>query len=368
MGVLLGRVPYRDFYVNAAPLSSYLWAPLVLVSMVATTNYSTNFVNYDNYLDSSSMLLLSYIFRIFFVICIILSALILYKLELKRENKHSFTIALLYCVNPFFLHLVSFWGSDECIVPLLILLPIYLFEKGNKTAANIVIVLGAGFKYFPILLAPLIWIYGKKWKDRITQTLVFVTGLAVIVLPLYFLSPSEFLFQFKDKITAPGNAGIITVIQEFFHLNIENIGYIFPIITILMLGLVSLVLFLRRKNWSYHQTISLLLVYLIFFHKMQISYLAMIVPFLYIGAFAKVSIKILNISLYIFGVFEGYFAPGLINHTLEKIVWQVFSWIEISIFYVLMIIATILYTIKNSNVVTRLSSFEEKTKLDISKE
>ncbi|MCG3220327.1 MAG: DUF2029 domain-containing protein [Candidatus Heimdallarchaeota archaeon] len=359
MGVLLGKVPYRDFYVNAAPLSSYLWAPLVLVSMVGSNSYLTHFVNYENYLDSSSMILLSYIFRIFFAVCIILSALILYKLELKRENKHAFMIALLYSVNPFFLHLVSFWGSDECIVPLLILLPIYLYEKGNKTIANLVIVLGAGLKYFPVLLAPLVWIYAKKWKDRIIQTIIFLAGLTIVALPLYLLSPSEFLSQFKDKITAPGNDGILTVIQEFFNLNIENIGFIFPILTVVMVGFVGLVLFLKRKNWSYHQTVALLLVYLIFFHKMQISYLAMIVPFLYIGFFEKVSVKLLNIALFLFGIFEGYFATRLIDHSVEKTVWQVFSWIEVSVFYVLMIAASIIYAIKNSNTVTELPFTDE---------
>ena len=348
MGVLLGKVPYRDFYVNAAPLSSYLWAPLVLVSMVGSNSYLTHFVNYENYLDSSSMILLSYIFRIFFAVCIILSALILYKLELKRENKHAFIIAMLYSINPFFLHLVSFWGSDECIVPLLILLPIYLYEKGNKTIANLVIVLGAGLKYFPVLLAPLVWIYAKKWKDRIIQTIIFLAGLTIVALPLYLLSPSEFLSQFKDKITAPGNDGILTVIQEFFNLNIENIGFIFPILTVVMVGFVGLVLFLKRKNWSYHQTVALLLVYLIFFHKMQISYLAMIVPFLYIGFFEKVSVKLLNIALFLFGIFEGYFATRLIDHSVEKTVWQVFSWIEVSVFYVLMIVASIIYTIRKN--------------------
>ena len=346
MGVLQGRVPYRDFYVKAASLSSYLWAPLVLVSMIGTGDYSTDFVNYENYMSSSSMMLLSYTFRIFFVICIILSAVLLYKLEEKRNNKHSFLIALFYCINPFFLHMASFWGSDECIVPLLILLPIYLYERGNKTLANLTIVLGAGLKYFPILLAPLIWIYSKNWRERFLQSIIFLLGLTLIELPFYLLSPSEFLFQFQDKITALGNDGILTVIQEFFSLSFENQSFIFPILTLFMLGFVGLVLFLRRENWSYHQTVVLLLVYLIFFHKMQISYLAMIIPFLYVGIFSKGSIKILNILLFFFGVLEGYFATRLIDRSLDRVVWQVFSWLEVSIFYILMLIASFIYTIK----------------------
>ncbi|MHA2256236.1 MAG: glycosyltransferase 87 family protein, partial [Candidatus Heimdallarchaeaceae archaeon] len=315
MGIIQGRIPYRDFYVNAAPLSSYLWAPLVLVSMIGTGDYSTDFVNYENYMNSSSMMILSYSFRIFFAICIILSAVLLYKLEEKRNNKYSFLIALLYCINPFFLHMASFWGSDECIVPLLILLPIYLYERGNKTLANLSIVLGAGLKYFPLLLAPLIWIYSKNWRERFFQSIIFLLGLTAVVLPFYLLSPSEFLLQFQDKITAPGNDGILTVIQEFFSINLENLSRVFPILTMMIIGSVGLILFTRREKWSYHQTVVLLLVYLIFFHKMQISYLAMIIPFLYVGLFSKGSIKILSFLLFLFGVFEGYFATRLIDGT-----------------------------------------------------
>ncbi len=359
MGIIQGRVPYRDFYVNAAPLSSYLWSPFVLISMIGSNDYSTAFVNYENYMTSSSMMLLSYVFRVFFAVGIILSAIILLKLEEKRNNKFAFAIALLYCINPFFLYLASFWGSDECIVPLLILLPIYLYERGNKTFATLMIVLGAGLKYFPVLLAPLIWIYSKNWKERIIQTLIFLLGLTLVTLPLYLLSPSEFLFQFQDKITAPGNDGILTVIQEFFSLNFENIGFIFPIITVAMIGIVGLVMFLKRRNWSYHKTVALLLTYLALFHKMQISYLAMIVPFLCVGFLSKGPIKLLNLAIYIFGIFEGYFATFLINHSIEKTVWQVFCWIEICLFYILIIIGSIYYTLKNNKIHTELISFED---------
>lgn len=349
MGILIGEVPYRDFYVNAAPLSSYLWAPFVLVSMISASNFSTSFVTVENYFESSSMMILSYVFRIFFAFCIIVSGVILYKLEEKRNNKHAFLISLLYTINPFFLHLNSFWGSDECIVPLLILLPIYLYERGKKTIPTLIIILGAGLKYFPILITPLILIYCKNWKERIIQTLIFLLGIATIVLPLYLLAPTEFIFQFQDNITAPGNEGILTVIQEFFNISIEHINYIFPIMTVIGVGIVGFALFLRRKEWSYHQTVSLLLVFLIFYQKMQISYLAMIVPFLFVGFFAKGYLKLINIGVFLFGIFEGYFASQLIKNSLEKIVWRVLSWIEVSIFYVLMILLLLIYSIKYNN-------------------
>ena len=90
-------------------------------------------VTKENFFLSESMMLSSYIFRIFFALCLIISAVLLYRLESKRNNKHALNLSLVYILNPFFLYHFSFWGSDECLLPLLILLPIYLFEKGNNT-------------------------------------------------------------------------------------------------------------------------------------------------------------------------------------------------------------------------------------------
>ena len=65
-GILKGDIPYRDFYTQAAPLSPYLWAPIVLISMIFTGQFPAEYLLYSTYLDSSSMIFSSYIFRVFF--------------------------------------------------------------------------------------------------------------------------------------------------------------------------------------------------------------------------------------------------------------------------------------------------------------
>ncbi|MCK5305156.1 MAG: DUF2029 domain-containing protein, partial [Candidatus Heimdallarchaeota archaeon] len=231
VAIIDGLLPYRDVPVDAASLSPYLWAPIVFLSMFLTGNYSTEFVTSDNYFLNESMMLSSYIFRIFFAFCLIISALLLYRLVHKRNNKNALNIALLYILNPFFLYLFSFWGSDECLLPLLILLPIYLYERGNNTLATFSIILGAGFKYFPILLAPLVWIYSRDWKERSLQTLLFLIGLTAISLPFYLIAPAAFVNQFDNPIVAPGNQGLFTLIQYFSSTDINQYNLIIQIVT-----------------------------------------------------------------------------------------------------------------------------------------
>ena len=55
-GVLSGLLPYRDFYTKAAPLSPYLWAPLILFSMIVTNDYSPGLLTVSNYTDTASMM------------------------------------------------------------------------------------------------------------------------------------------------------------------------------------------------------------------------------------------------------------------------------------------------------------------------
>jgi len=346
VGALTGQLPYRDFYTNAAPLSPYLWAPLVLVSMVGTNYFSTDFLTSENYSFSASMMLSTYIFRIFFAVCLILSAVLLYRLEEKRKNKRAFLIALVYSLNPFFLHLIFFWGSDEAIVPLLILLPIYLFERGNNTLASLLIIIGAGLKYFPILMVPLIWIYAKNWRERMIQTLIFIIMLLAITLPFYLIAPAQFIDQFVDPVGAPVNEGILTVIQSYFNINLENIRIAFPIITIVLVIYVGFILFLTRKHWVYHQTIVLFLIFLIFYQKMQISYIVLIFPFIFVLFFNKSKIRWIYFSFYTLGIFEGVFAEILINGFFQHKFWHVISWIWVCGFYLIMIGILILFQLR----------------------
>lgn len=332
-GVLYGLLPYRDFYTNAAPLSPYLWAPLIIISMIFTNDYSPDLLNSSNFTDSASMMFSSYVFRTFFVICLIAAAVVLYKLLELKENKHSFWISLTFAINPFFLYIVSFWGSDESILPLLILLPIYLFEKKKNYLAILVIILGTGLKYFPIILAPLIWIYSENWKQRLVQSFLLVLGILMAYIPFYFISPENFLLQFKNEIGHNGNQGLLTILQVSLTFNIDDFSFVFVIITAALIGISSFLLFLRRKKWLYeHTTISLML-FLIFFPKMQYSYIVLVFPFLFIFIFQRNCLRWFSLLMLITGVAGGELSTILIEKTTENLMVLSLAWVVISLFY-----------------------------------
>ncbi len=342
-GILFGLIPFKDIFTDAAPLSPYLWSPLILISMIGTNDFSSAFVNYANFENSSSMMLSSYVFRIFFVLAIILSAVILYRLELKKKNKYAFPIALIYSINPFFLNLVTFWGSDECILPLLILLPIYLYERGNKTLGTFFIGLGVGLKYFPVFIAPIIWIYSKTWKERIIQTLIFFIIITSSILPFYLVAPDTFFLFLRDPIQAPGNQGILTIIQSYFTIDLEQHTILFQVLTATIVCLVGLVLFIRRDKWVYHQTAVLLLTYLLLYQKFQLSYIVLIFPFIFVAFFEKGLIKWISISMFIIGSFYGLIANYLVNGIFRSPIYPILAWCYVAIFYAILITLTVLF-------------------------
>ncbi|MCE7749763.1 MAG: DUF2029 domain-containing protein [Candidatus Heimdallarchaeota archaeon] len=336
-GVLYGLLPYRDFYTKAAPLSSYLWAPLILISMIFTNDYSPDLLTSANYTDSASMMFSSYVFRTFFVICLIAAAVVLYKLLELKKNKHSFWISLTFAINPFFLYLVSFWGSDESILPLLILLPIYLFEKKKSYLATIIIILGAGLKYVPIFLAPLIWIYSENWKQRIIQSVILLLGIVAVYLPFYFVDPAGFLAQFDNKIAHDGNQGILSVLQTSSAINFDEYSYVFVIVTFLLLAGFSLYFFFKKENWNYQLVNVLFMVFLLFYPKIQFSFVVLMYPFLFISIFKKRFERWISLTVLITSMISGEMANLLIKGTTENIFLISFAWIIVLLFYLSMI-------------------------------
>ncbi len=341
VAVIDGLIPYRDVSVDAASLSPYLWAPIVLLSMFLTGNYSTEFVTIDNYFLNESMMLSSYIFRIFFAFCLIISAVLLYRLEHKKNNRNAFRISILYSLNPFFLYLFSFWGTDECLLPLLILLPIYLFERGNKTLATFSIILGAGFKYFPVLLAPLLWIYTRDWRERSVQTMLLLLGLTAISLPFYLIAPEAFIDQFNNPIVASRNQGLFTLIQNYSSTDINEYNLIIQIITLSLILLSGLFFFFNRSKWKYHKSMVFLIIFFIFYTKIQVSYFSMIIPFTTICLFTEGKIKWTFLIYYILGISLGVTADYLLVDSQKLLYLEVICWFVIGLFY----LTSLLYVI-----------------------
>ncbi len=364
-GVLSGLLPYRDFYTKAAPLSSYLWAPMILFSMIVTNDYSPGLLTVSNYTDSASMMFSSYVFRGFFAVCLMAAAIFLYKLLEMKKNKHSFWISIAFAINPFFIYLVSFWGSDECLLPLLILLPIYLFERKKNYLAIVVIIIGSGLKYVPIFLAPLIWIYTQDWKQRIIQTLVFLLGITATYLPFFFVDPVQFLAQFDNKIVHEGNQSFLTIIQSYSSTNFDSYSYVFTIVMIIVLAGISLFLFIKRYQWNFQKMNILFIVFIILYPKFQFSFVVLMYPFLFILIFRKGIIRWISLVLLFTSMIGGEMGNLLVNRLTNNIFLISLAWIIILLFYLSMI--CILFITLTDSAQETFINYEEKDCSETSK-
>ncbi|UJG41702.1 MAG: glycosyltransferase 87 family protein [Candidatus Heimdallarchaeum aukensis] len=323
-GILSGLLPYRDFYTNAAPLSPYVWSIIVLISSLLVVKFD-------------------FVVRFFFSLCLILSSLILFKIQKKKNNPKAFIMALVYGLNPFFLYLNVIWGGDECILPLLILIPIFLFEENKPVLGTITIALGAGIKYYPVLLAPLIWAYFENWKKRTVGISLFVLLVGLIYIPFYFIAPEEFLFQFKDPVqeTFGGNQGILSVIQAFFNLDLEKYNLYFKITTIIVLFICG-IFFLFRREDNYMDAFPFLLIFLIFYPKFQISYVVLLFPFIIEYIFIERKIYV-STAFYTLSLVYGDSANSLMEENLSNLAMIILYWLIVLVFYLLAFSLLVMY-------------------------
>ncbi len=361
VGILRGDVQYRDFYTQAAPLSPYLWVIIVLISMLLTGNFSTDYLGSETYLDSTSMMFSSYVFRVFFAFCLILSAALLYKILEQKGTKKSFWISLSYAINPFFLYLASFWGSDECVLPLLIILPIYLLEKEKYYLATLILIIGTGLKYFPILILPLFLVYNKKLVNSLIQLLLFLIGVIASYLPFYFIAPKAFSNQFNYyPVYNARNQGLAALDDHFSNNEYTVVStYEFLTITLILLGLVSALLILTRADWSFEKTVVLLIPFLLFFPKIQFSYFVMLFPFISVLIFRNNNFSIVYLLLFLSTLLGGTAADYILAYDGSNILSYVASWLITAILYLSMI-AVLVHTflVKQTDQISKVEKSE----------
>ncbi len=312
-GLISGLIPYKDFSNAAGPLAPLMWGTIVIICRLTGLD-----ITYES--DS-----FSYMLRIFFIIGVIFSAIIIYRMESERKNPHAYSLTLLYCFNPFFVILATFWGSDELLVPLLMILPVYLYERGNITMGTLSIFIGTGLKYWPIIFAPLVWIYTKDWRQRIKQTILLISLLLLMLAGAYILSDGEVLKHIDRSGTAEGDHGITAVMDAMFNIGIKTYSRFFTIGTIVGLGLVGLYLFYRREDWTYHRAVALCFTYLLFYQKIQSSYMVMAYPFILAGIYLNSERRWFNLGYYFLAMMMGVAAIELIEKrartTLVLVYW-----------------------------------------------
>ncbi|MHA1912415.1 MAG: glycosyltransferase 87 family protein [Candidatus Kariarchaeaceae archaeon] len=347
--VLRGEIPFiTAISGQSAPLSYYLWVVPILISDISGLSYSVSF-------------------RLFFIAANILTSFLIYSIvesltqsqqedqlkddvSLASANSGSvsaltipaqlspFLSALIYSLNPFSIDLAIFWGSDETIAALLILLPCWLLRKRLPFLAAVVIALGAGIKYFPVVLCA-IFMFNDRPRNFFSRVLLslFAFGSVIIAyFPFYFWGDTDRLVsQFNRSTIEGGNQGVLTMLAKMEWFDMDQLPTIVRWGTILLLCTVIGLLMLKKEiNDPYLSAGPFLIIALITYSKYQFSYLLMInvfiVPFFLLSwknvvAYFSVFLT-MGLFSYVFVVCYNELLLLLISviHALSLLYWVVY--------------------------------------------
>jgi Gpi18-like mannosyltransferase len=148
---------------------------------------------YSLYLNFPSEFFLYLALKIPIIIGDLLMGLVLHNVveELSGSSKLANSALVLFLLNPYVIWISSVWGMFDVLPALCTLLFLRFYLKGDRRSSFLFLGIGVAFKYYPILLLPVLLIYEWKKYRKVAPLLyaVFLTGLplALTSLPFMFL-------------------------------------------------------------------------------------------------------------------------------------------------------------------------------------
>lgn len=214
----------------------------------------------------------TYIFRYLFILklpYLILDLLIgLMLCALFENSKQKKKILTLWLFNPLSIILIYAFSNLDIIVVALTILSLVLSQKGKMVEAGLALGLGAGFKAYPLLLVPFLFLAGRTMKERAGILLSSLVPFLLVIGP--FLKSADF----RETTLMSGLMTRITMMGISLNFN-----------ETLMLGIVAIAAFIfwgflearinKESLWRYYLALLLLIFSLIHFH---IQWLLWILP------------------------------------------------------------------------------------------
>lgn len=287
MRVIQGEIPYKDFYHFYAPLSFYIFAFLFKI-------FSPSLI----------------IVRLFWIIILITTALLIYSLSSRFMNKwYSICITLLFVVAPGPWH-KSFFAFTTLLNLFMIFRYIEsftlkrVFLSGIITGISIFLRQDVGVFSFIVNITTIILLPLLIKRVRIKNYIIlYIIGVFLIVIPIlfYFYSKGA-LFDLLDQLLLAGYKGtstnfipfpkifplfnkeisfqgIIDLLQRFLH-------YIPPIIYILYTILIFKNIYFKKNNLKNFLFIPMVFMGILVFHqdlrRSEIQHLLEVLPICYI--------------------------------------------------------------------------------------
>jgi len=187
-------------------------------------------------------------------------------------KKRKFEAVSLWLLNPFSLYSIYAIGQFDIIPTALMLAGLYLWREDKKHPAYMAVAAGAGFKLFPLMMLPVMWLSDeRKIKEKIVSAGLAGATLAVMLSPV-IKSVAVMKSIFLSNLTSGAFEAVIDIGK----------GESLPIY---MLIYVSLLLWLwlkknKKKDWALEVvTVYGLLFGLSHFHPQWMTWM---MPFLVI--------------------------------------------------------------------------------------
>lgn len=159
-------------------------------------------MDFDNWLENKEAPAGGYpVFRYLFILKLpillvdMLCAFVLVKLFDSSERKKVFALWLL---NPFSIVILYIFSNIDILSVFFILLSLSYLKSNHLSLSSVMLGVGAGFKVFPLLILPFLYLYSSNLKTKIKVVLFGFASFLLIILPFMMTQ------GFRDSTLASG--------------------------------------------------------------------------------------------------------------------------------------------------------------------
>jgi hypothetical protein len=185
----------------------------------------------------------------------------------------------LWLFNPFTIFLIYAFSNVDIFAVLLTVVAFLLLKKEKLILASAILGIAAGFKLYPLLFIPFLFIKGKDLKEKIFVVLIPAIILGIIVVP----------FWSQDFVQSALISGLTTrIFNPGFSIGFGE-SMIVGLFSISILFFYALLIDKKIKLFNYW---VILLIFIFAFSHFHIAWLLWIAPFIVILACKKPSISI----------------------------------------------------------------------------
>ena len=246
-----------------------------------------------------------FLYKLPYLFVDILTAFVFAALFDAKKKKLAFAF---WIFNPLSLYATFMVGQLDLLPTLFTILALYFFQKKKFLWAAFSLGLGAGYKFFPLLLLlPLAFLSSKELKERVKVFLIGIATFVASILP--FLGSPAFR---QMVLFSPKSQKVL-----FMGLNVSGAEVIYPFV--LLLAFIYLHAYYAKKKLElegYFLTILLLIFAVTHYHPQWFLWAS---PFLFLHLINK-NMKYLALSISLFAswffltlLFESSLSYGLFS-------------------------------------------------------